>query len=109
MSKAAASAPLAPRYVTAESDARRRAMEKVPQKEERESCPSRSIPLSSLREFRRSRGLTQRELAKLAEIAPGTVFRLENGLRGAYPVTVRKLAAALGILPSDLMRERRPE
>lgn len=48
-------------------------MEEAPRKEERESCPNRSIPLSSLREIRRSRGLSQRELGKLAKVSPGTV------------------------------------
>ncbi len=84
-------------------------MEEVPRKEERESCPHRSIPLSSLRELRRNRGLTQRELAKLAEVSPGSVYRLENGLRGAYPATLRKLAAALEVPTEDLVRERRPK
>ena len=85
-------------------------MEEAPRQEERESCLNRrSIPLSSLRELRRSRGLSQRELGKLAKVSPGTVYRLENGLLGAYPATARKLAAALGVLPADLMRERRPE
>ncbi len=84
-------------------------MEEVPRKEERESCTNtRSIPLSSLRELRRSRGLSQRELGKLAKVSPGTVYRLENGLRGAYPATVRKLAAALEVQTEDLVRERRP-
>ena len=36
------------------------------------------------------------------------MYRLENGLRGAYPVTLRKLAAALGVSPAELVREPRP-
>jgi DNA-binding XRE family transcriptional regulator len=95
--------------VTAESDVIRRAMEKVLRKEEQENCPNRSIPLCSLRELRRSRGLTQRDLGQLAKVSPGSVYRLENGLRGAYPATVRKLAAALEVPIEDLVRERRPE
>lgn len=84
-------------------------MENVPRKEEEEICPNRSIPLYSLRELRRSRGLTQRELGQLAKVSPGSVYRLENGLRGAYPATLRKLALALGVPTEDLVRERRPE
>jgi transcriptional regulator with XRE-family HTH domain len=49
--------------------------------------------------------LSQRELGRLAHVSPGTVFRLENGLRGAYPGTVRKLAAALKVSPAELVRE----
>lgn len=84
-------------------------MEEVPRKEEQESCPHRSIPLSSLREIRRSRGLTQRELGQLAKVSSGSVYRLENGLRGAYPATLRKLAVALEVPTEDLVRVRRPE
>ena len=69
----------------------------------------RSTPLPSLRRLRQRRALTQRELGKAAEVSPGTVFRLEVGLRGAYPATVRKLAAALGVAPSELVRGPRPE
>src|SRR5919107_5978755 len=87
----------------------RRAMEKVPREEEQECCPNRSIPLCSLRELRRSRGLTQRELGQLANVSPGSVYRLENGLRGAYPATLRKLALALGVPTEDLVRVRHPK
>ena len=63
----------------------------------------RGIPLPHLREVRRSKGLSQRELGKLARISSGTVYRVENGLRGAYPGTVRKLATALGVTPETLV------
>ncbi len=75
-------------------------------KEDQEKCrKNRSIPLPSLREVRRTRGMTQRELGRLARVSPGTVYRLENGLRGAYPSSVQKLAAALGASPAELMRD----
>ena len=67
---------------------------------------NRSIPLPRLRELRRSRGLSQKELGELAGVASGTVYRLENGLRGAYPGTVRKLAVALGVTPEDLVSKQ---
>jgi transcriptional regulator with XRE-family HTH domain len=73
-------------------------------KEDREKCLNRSIPLSSLRAVRRRTGLSQRDLGRLAGVSPGTVYRLENGLRGAYPGTVRKLAAALDVSPAELVR-----
>ncbi|MDP9439181.1 MAG: helix-turn-helix domain-containing protein [Actinomycetota bacterium] len=84
-------------------------MKKVGRKEDRERCTSRGILLPSLREIRRSRGLSQRELAGLAGVSTGTVYRLENQLRGAYPVTMRKLASALGVSPPELVRGRRRE
>jgi transcriptional regulator with XRE-family HTH domain len=67
---------------------------------------NRSIPLPHLRELRRSRGLSQKELGELAKVASGTVYRLENGLRGAYPGTVRKLAVALEVTPEDLLSKQ---
>ena len=70
---------------------------------------NRGTPLPSLKEMRRRRGLTQRDLGALAKVSPGTVYRLENGLRAAYPVTVRKLAAALGVSPADLICEGQTE
>ena len=70
---------------------------------------NRSIPLPRLRELRHSRGLSQRELGQLARVSSGTVYRLENGLRGAYPGTVRKLASALKVTPADLVDRKNTE
>jgi transcriptional regulator with XRE-family HTH domain len=70
---------------------------------------NRSIPLPSLRELRRRKGLSQKELGELARVSPGTVYRVENGLRGAYPGTVRKLAAALGVSPEALLHGKRSQ
>lgn len=78
-------------------------------KEDREKCQNRSIPLPSLRQLRRSRGLSQRELGKRANVSPGTIYRLENGLRGSYPKTVQKLASALEVSPPELVQGRRRE
>jgi transcriptional regulator with XRE-family HTH domain len=73
-------------------------------KEDREKCRNRSIPLPYLQELRQSQGLSQRDLGRLAKVSSGTVYRLENGLRGAYPGTVRKLASALEVSPAELVR-----
>jgi transcriptional regulator with XRE-family HTH domain len=63
----------------------------------------RGIPLPYLKEVRRSKGLSQRELGELARVSSGTVYRVENGLRGAYPGTVKKLATALRVAPEELV------
>ncbi len=65
--------------------------------------PNRSIPLPYLRQLRQGRGLSQKDLGQLAGVSPGTVYRLEAGLRGAYPGTVRKLATALRVAPEVLL------
>ncbi len=78
-------------------------------REDRKRYGNRSIPLPRLRELRQSRGLSQKELADVAGVSSGTVYRLENGLRGAYPGTVRKLANALSVSPEDLLSSKRTE
>jgi transcriptional regulator with XRE-family HTH domain len=52
--------------------------------------------------------LSQRQLGELAGVSPGTIYRLEAELRGAYPVTVVKLASALGVSAEELQQEPRP-
>jgi transcriptional regulator with XRE-family HTH domain len=74
-----------------------------PRSEDSQPHRTRGIPLPYLREIRQSRGLSQRDLGELAKVSSGTVYRLENGLRGAYPGTVRKLATALGVAPDALL------
>ncbi len=64
---------------------------------------SRSTPLPGLTALRRQRGLTQRQLGELAGVAHTTVQNLESLKRGAYPLTVRKLAIALEVEPMDLV------
>ncbi len=78
-------------------------------REDRERYANRSIPLPRLRELRRSRGLSQKELGELARVSSGTVYRLENELRGAYPGTVRKLAVALGVSTEELLYSKSAE
>jgi transcriptional regulator with XRE-family HTH domain len=64
---------------------------------------SRSTPLPALAAHRQRRGLTQRQLGELAEVAHTTVQQLESLSRGAYPKTLRTLATALRVEPKDLL------
>ena len=64
---------------------------------------SRSTPLPGLAAHRRRRGLTQRQLGELADVAHTTVQQLESLSRGAYPQTIQKLAIALRVEPLDLL------
>ena len=84
-------------------------MSKDHDREDQEQHRYRSIPLPHLRELRQSRGLSQKELGELARVSSGTVYRLENELRGAYPGTLRKLAVALGVTPEDLVGRKSTE
>ena len=57
-----------------------------------------------LRRLRRARALSQRDLARITGIAQDTISQLETGKREAQPRTIRRLAAALSVEPSTLMR-----
>ena len=65
----------------------------------------RSVPLPGLRAARQRSALTQRELGELAGVGKGTIWELEVGRRGAYPRTIRRLAEALEIEISNLVKE----
>ena len=49
--------------------------------------------------------LSQRELARQARLAQGTVWRLESGFPQAHPSTIRKIAVALGVEPRELRKK----
>jgi transcriptional regulator with XRE-family HTH domain len=56
-----------------------------------------------LKELRQRRVLTLHELEDRSGVAYNTIWRLENGRTGAQPRTIRKLAAALGVEPAELV------
>jgi len=47
--------------------------------------------------------MSQEELAERSGVARDTISKLETGRRGAYPSTIRKLAAGLQVQPQMLM------
>ena len=56
-----------------------------------------------LREVRESKLLTQVELAKLARLSEATIVRIEAAQHEPRISTIRKLAAALGVEPGELV------
>jgi HTH-type transcriptional regulator, competence development regulator len=56
-----------------------------------------------VRRLREERFLSPSELAEKAGISRNTLYRIESGQFAAYPKTVRKLAEALGVEPTDLV------
>ena len=62
-------------------------------------------PLPSLRRIRESRLLTQQELADRSGVHRVTIASLETTSGAARFSTVRKLAAALEVDPSELMQQ----
>ena len=60
--------------------------------------------MDRLRELRRRRVLTLRELEEVSGVSYATVWRLESGRSTeARPSTIRKLARALGVEPEELI------
>ena len=59
---------------------------------------------SKLRQFRRRRMLSLRELGERSGVAFDNINKLENEQRRAQPRTLRKLAQALGVEPHELMK-----
>ena len=57
-----------------------------------------------MRELRRRRVLTLEELAERAGVGRNTIWRLEHGVMGAQPRTIRKLARALNVEPEELVK-----
>ena len=58
--------------------------------------------MPALREVRVRRLLSMRQLAKVAGVAPTTVYLIEAGQRLPHFETMRKLAAALEVEPDEV-------
>ena len=61
------------------------------------------MDLPRLRLIRQGAVMSQEELAERSGVARDTISKLETGRRGAYPSTIRKLAAGLDVQPQMLM------
>ncbi len=61
------------------------------------------MDLPRLRLIRQGAVMSQEELAQRSGVARDTISKLETGRRGAYPSTIRKLAAGLDVKPQVLM------
>jgi transcriptional regulator with XRE-family HTH domain len=64
--------------------------------------------LETLKRIRKSKGLSQGELAKKAGVSPTTVFQIERGISAGSPEILLKLSAALGVGIGELLGEVRP-
>ena len=61
--------------------------------------------MERLKELRRERVLSLRELEEKSSVSYNTIWRLEDGRQGAHPRTIRKLADALDVKPAELIKE----
>ena len=58
----------------------------------------------NLKRLRTLSALTQVELAEKAHVTPATVVRIERNQAEPHMSTIRKLAAALGVDPAELVK-----
>ncbi|CAA9476366.1 MAG: hypothetical protein AVDCRST_MAG02-4148 [uncultured Rubrobacteraceae bacterium] len=59
--------------------------------------------MSKVKELRAEHVMSLRELAEAAGVSKDTIWRLESGTStNAHPSTIRKLAKAFGVAPSEL-------
>ena len=63
------------------------------------------VNVQRLRELRRQRVLSMRELEEVSGVSYNTIWRLETGKTGAQPRTIRRIANALGVDPAELVKE----
>ena len=61
--------------------------------------------MERLKELRRERVLSLRELEEKSGVSYNTIWRLEDGRQGAHPRTIRKLADALDVKPAELIKD----
>jgi transcriptional regulator with XRE-family HTH domain len=57
-----------------------------------------------LRELRRQKVLSMRELEEISGVSYNTIWRLETGKTGAQPRTIRRIADALGVDAAELVK-----
>jgi transcriptional regulator with XRE-family HTH domain len=63
------------------------------------------VNVERLKELRRERVLSLRELEERSGVSYNTIWRIEDGRQGAHPRTIRKLADALGVRATELVKE----
>lgn len=57
---------------------------------------------ATIAKIRKEKGLTQKMLAEAAGIPQSHISRIEKGMHASTDVTIKRLADALGVPPSDL-------
>jgi transcriptional regulator with XRE-family HTH domain len=63
------------------------------------------VNVGRVKELRAERVMSLRELSEIAGVSKDTIWRLESGTStNAHPSTIRKLAKALGVEPTELTK-----
>ena len=62
--------------------------------------------MEALKQLRRRRGLSQKDLAEASGVGQDTISGIESGRHEPRPSTLRKLADTLGVEVADLFEKR---
>lgn len=63
------------------------------------------VNVGRVKELRAEHVMSLRELSEIAGVSKDTIWRLESGTStNAHPSTIRKLAKALGVEPTELTK-----
>lgn len=65
-----------------------------------------SIDMEKVRALTESRLWSWAELARKSGLSVSTIFSLQSGKRNSSNLTARKLAAALGVKPAEIIKEQ---
>ena len=66
------------------------------------------IDMEKVRNLTESHLWSWAELSRKAEVSVATIYSLQTGRRNASILTTRKLAGALGVEPSEIVKEEQP-
>ena len=58
-----------------------------------------------IRQLRKEKGFTQKQLGDLCSMADSAIRRYESGRQNPKKETLQKIASALGVLPGDLLQD----
>lgn len=64
-----------------------------------------TVIAKNVRTYRESKGLTQQELAHLADLHRNYILDVEKGSRNLTVITLEKIAQALSIEPERLLKD----
>jgi transcriptional regulator with XRE-family HTH domain len=74
----------------------------------RRKTPEAEIFGRTLRRLREAAGLSQERVAQEADLTTGYISDLERGLKAPGLATIIRLATALGVSPSDMLKDFTP-
>ena len=74
----------------------------------RRKTPEAEIFGKTLRRLREAAGLSQEKVAQEADLTTGYISDLERGLKAPGLATIIRLATALGVSPSDMLKDFTP-